>query len=165
MYLDLRRDERNVRFLVGSLRFVAYVLLGPLPAAHARYANSQDVYVNHTASHSALRQRRTHFSHPATLVALLGIASVLAVARPFGTEDNTTTKGEDIALMRLRNAIKEVGATGGMQAHHSHWVANQRTTSASRTSDRAILSMTGGRDISVGRRYVLAIKEAGQLPR
>lgn len=302
MYLDLQRGKCHVRCVVGSLRFIAYVLSGPLPAANAGYANSQDTYVNDTTPHSTLRRWRAHHSHPATLVVLLGIASVLAVAGPFGTEDRLrlgprfiywlvtvgaafsarylsanlvqrhlaprlsrvmhvlvggvatgsavllavlginfatfrfwptgpdlpsflfnifaiaviitlvlqsidrhlqpavavavaqttpqldrlpldkrgplvaltvedhcvripTTKDEDIALMRLRDAIKEVVVTGGMQAHRSHWVAKQRMTSASQTGDRAILSMTVGRDIPVSPRYVPAIKEAGLLPR
>ncbi|MFT5743933.1 MAG: hypothetical protein ACI86S_002011 [Paracoccaceae bacterium] len=302
-YLDLQLGidhggERHVRFLVGSLRFIAYVLPGPLPATLARYANSQDAYVNDTTPHSTLRHWRTHLNHPATLVVLLGIASVLAIAGPFDAEDRLrlgprfnywlvtvgaafsarylsanlvqrhlaprlsrvmhvlvggvatgsavllvvlginfatlrfwptgpdlplflfnifaiaviitlvlqsidrqlqpastqttplldrlpldkrgplvaltvedhydripTTKGQNIALMRLRDAIKEVVATGGMQVHRAHWVAKPRMTSASRTGDRAILPMTVGRDIPVSRRYVPAIKEAGLLPR
>jgi DNA-binding LytR/AlgR family response regulator len=67
-------------------------------------------------------------------------------------------------LMRLADAIKEVGQTAGLQVHRSHWVAAAAVTSAKRTGDRAILTMSHGADIPVSRTYIPAIKEAGLLP-
>ncbi len=75
-----------------------------------------------------------------------------------------TDKGEEMILMRLADAIKEVGQTAGLQVHRSHWVATAAVTSAKRTGDRAILTMSQGADIPVSRTYVPAIKEAGLLP-
>ena len=75
-----------------------------------------------------------------------------------------TDKGEEMILMRLADAIKEVGQTAGLQVHRSHWVATAAVTSAKRTGDRAILTMSHGADIPVSRTYIPAIKEAGLLP-
>lgn len=75
-----------------------------------------------------------------------------------------TTKGEDLVLLRLGDAMREVGATAGIQVHRSHWVAVDQVSAAQRKGDRAILTMAHGPDIPVSRRYVPAIKEAGLLP-
>lgn len=77
----------------------------------------------------------------------------------------TTTKGSELILIRLADAMKETDGAGGMQVHRSHWVALNHVTSATRQGDRAILKLSDGRDIPVSRSYVPAIKEAGLLPR
>ncbi|MEL6959840.1 MAG: LytTR family transcriptional regulator DNA-binding domain-containing protein [Pseudomonadota bacterium] len=76
-----------------------------------------------------------------------------------------TTKGEDMILMRLSDAIREVGTTPGLQVHRSHWVALAQVTAAVRKGDGAVLTMTHGPDIPVSRANVQKIKEAGLLPR
>jgi len=76
-----------------------------------------------------------------------------------------TTKGEDMILMRLADAIREVGATSGAQVHRSHWAAFEQVASVTRDGDRAVLHMTTGGDIPVSRRHVPTIREAGLLPR
>ncbi len=73
-----------------------------------------------------------------------------------------TTKGEEMLLMRLSDAIREVG-TAGLQVHRSHWVATDQVKSAIRQGDRAVLQMRHGGDIPVSRRHISAIKEAGLL--
>lgn len=76
-----------------------------------------------------------------------------------------TTKGEDILLMRLSDAIKETGDTRGLQVHRSHWVALDAVVAARRKGDGAVLTMRTGPDIPVSRTKLAAIKEAGLLPR
>lgn len=76
-----------------------------------------------------------------------------------------TSKGEDLVLMRLSDAIREVGDTAGAQVHRSHWVAWDQIRAARREKDRAILTVTGGHDIPVSRANLPVIKEAGLLPR
>lgn len=75
-----------------------------------------------------------------------------------------TTKGAELILMRLGDAMGETGAVKGMQVHRSHWVATGEVTAARRDGARAILTMSDGRDIPVSRTYVPAVKEAGLLP-
>ena len=76
-----------------------------------------------------------------------------------------TTRGEELLLMRLSDAIREVGGTDGAQVHRSHWVAFAQVSKARREGDRAILTLTGGLEIPVSRANVPKIKEAGLLPR
>jgi len=75
-----------------------------------------------------------------------------------------TLKGEEMVLMRLGDAMKEVGDVAGLQVHRSHWVALDQVRSAIRQGDRAILTMVTGEEVPVSRTYLPAIKEAGLLP-
>ncbi|KQI69000.1 hypothetical protein AN189_08540 [Loktanella sp. 3ANDIMAR09] len=75
-----------------------------------------------------------------------------------------TTKGQEMILMRLSDAIRETATTPGLQVHRSHWVASAAVTQADRKGDGAVLTLTDGTRIPVSRRYVPAIKEAGLLP-
>jgi DNA-binding LytR/AlgR family response regulator len=77
----------------------------------------------------------------------------------------TTTKGQALLLLRLSDAIREVPQQDGLQVHRSHWVAQNQVVAARREKDRAILTMSDGRDIPVSRSYLPAVKDAGILPR
>jgi len=79
--------------------------------------------------------------------------------------DVVTTKGQELILIRLSDAISEADGANGMQVHRSHWVALDQITATKRSGDRAILTMSDGRDIPVSRSYVPAIKDAGLLPK
>lgn len=76
-----------------------------------------------------------------------------------------TTDGEDMLLLRLSDAIREVGDTAGQRVHRSHWVAFDQVKAAARKGDGALLNMTHGPDIPVSRANVSAIRERGLLPR
>lgn len=75
-----------------------------------------------------------------------------------------TTRGREMLLMRLSDAIREAAPTPGLQVHRSHWVATAQVTAARRDGARAILTLADGRDIPVSRSNIAAIKEAGLLP-
>lgn len=75
-----------------------------------------------------------------------------------------TTKGEEMLLMRLADAIREAGADAGLQVHRSHWIAPGQVVSVTRRGDGALLVMTHGADIPVSRAHMPKIKEAGLLP-
>ncbi len=76
-----------------------------------------------------------------------------------------TLKGEEMVLMRLSDAIAEVGDTPGARVHRSHWVAFDKVRAARRDGDRAVLTMVTGPDIPVSRANLPKLKEAGLLPR
>jgi len=76
-----------------------------------------------------------------------------------------TTKGTEMVLMRLSDAIKETGDLPGAQVHRSHWVAYGAVTAARKDGDRAILTLTSGVEIPVSRANLAKVKEAGLLPR
>ncbi len=76
-----------------------------------------------------------------------------------------TTRGEALVLMRLGDAMREVGAVEGVQVHRSHWVALGQVRAARREGDRAMLTMAAGPEIPVSRSNVPALRAAGLLPR
>jgi len=76
-----------------------------------------------------------------------------------------TTNGEEMVLLRLADAMREVGDTAGLQVHRSHWIALDQVTTVTRKGDGAILTMPHGPDIPVSRANIPKIKEAGLLPR
>jgi len=76
-----------------------------------------------------------------------------------------TAKGAELILLRLSDAMAEVGATPGLQVHRSHWVALDAVASARRDGARAILTLTTGAEIPVSRTYLPAVRDAGLLPR
>jgi hypothetical protein len=76
-----------------------------------------------------------------------------------------TSRGEEMILMRLSDAIRETAPETGLRVHRSHWVAVAQVTSARRDGDRAVLTMAHGGDIPVSRSHIPAVREAGLLPR
>jgi len=75
-----------------------------------------------------------------------------------------TTRGREMLLMRLSDAIRETVPTPGLQVHRSHWVATGQVTAARRDGVRAVLTLADGRDIPVSRSNIAAVREAGLLP-
>lgn len=77
----------------------------------------------------------------------------------------TTTNGSDMTLIRLSDAIKEVGDTAGLQIHRSHWVALDQVVDFTRTQDRGTLTLSNGETRPVSRSYMAAVRDAGLLPK
>lgn len=74
-----------------------------------------------------------------------------------------TDRGEELVLMRLADAIREAEPTEGLQVHRSHWVALAAIERATRSGERAVLTLTGGSEIPVSRTYVPALRARGIL--
>lgn len=75
-----------------------------------------------------------------------------------------TTRGREMLLMRLSDAIAETEGCAGLQVHRSHWVALDQVQAARRDGARGTLTMTGGGEIPFSRSFLPAVKEAGLLP-
>ncbi len=76
-----------------------------------------------------------------------------------------TTKGEEMILMRLTDAIRETAPIEGLRVHRSHWVVKDQVFAVKRIGDRALLNMRHGPDVPVSRSNVPALRKAGFLPR
>lgn len=72
-----------------------------------------------------------------------------------------TSKGEDLILMRLSDAIAELDGIEGAQTHRSWWVAKEAVEAAKRHDGRAVLSLGGGLEAPVSRAYAKALRDAG----
>lgn len=75
-----------------------------------------------------------------------------------------TTRGRDLLLMRLSDAIAEAEGVPGLQVHRSHWVALDQVRGARRQGDGAVLTLADGREVPVSRARVAAVRAAGLLP-
>ncbi len=76
----------------------------------------------------------------------------------------TTTKGKELLLMRLSDAVAEANDVEGLRIHRSHWIALEHVEQAFRNGDRIFLRMRDGRDIPVSRAKHDMIRAAGLWP-
>ncbi|MBI1404506.1 MAG: hypothetical protein GC145_00100 [Caulobacter sp.] len=72
-----------------------------------------------------------------------------------------TSKGQDLILMRLSDAVSELEGIEGARTHRSWWVARAAVTGARRGDGRATLSLKGGQEAPVSRAYAAALRSAG----
>ncbi|MBB6253952.1 LytTR family DNA-binding domain-containing protein [Nitrospirillum iridis] len=74
-----------------------------------------------------------------------------------------TDQGSDLVLMRLRDAIADLGGEDGMQVHRSFWVAREAVAEATVRGQAAQLRLTDGTLVPVSRTALPRIKAAGWL--
>lgn len=72
-----------------------------------------------------------------------------------------TSKGQDLILMRLSDAVLELEGLEGAQVHRSWWVAREAVIGARRGDGRATLTIRDGSAVPVSRGYARALREAG----
>lgn len=72
-----------------------------------------------------------------------------------------TDRGSDLILMRLSDAVAELEGLEGAQVHRSWWVARDAVVGARRGDGRATLTLKGGIEAPVSRRYAPALRKAG----
>ncbi|WP_309603898.1 LytTR family DNA-binding domain-containing protein [Phenylobacterium sp.] len=72
-----------------------------------------------------------------------------------------TSKGQDLILMRLSDAIAELEGIEGAQAHRSWWVARDAITAARRGDGRATLTLKDGAEVPVSRTHARLLRERG----
>ncbi len=72
-----------------------------------------------------------------------------------------TSKGADLILMRLSDAIAELEGLEGAQTHRSWWVARDAVESARREGERVTLMLKGGVEAPVSRPNVKPLRDAG----
>ena len=72
-----------------------------------------------------------------------------------------TSRGSDLILMRLSDALAELQGLEGAQTHRSWWVARAAVTEARRADGRAVLKLKSGAEAPVSRTYAKALREAG----
>jgi hypothetical protein len=70
-----------------------------------------------------------------------------------------TASGSDLILMRLSDALEELGGEYGMQVHRSWWVACSGVDSLRRDNGRTTLVLKNGMEVPVSRTYLAAVRE------
>ena len=72
-----------------------------------------------------------------------------------------TSKGDDLILMRLADAMAELDGVEGAQVHRSWWVAKDGVADVKRADGRVTLVLKDGAEAPVSRPNVRALREAG----
>lgn len=72
-----------------------------------------------------------------------------------------TSAGEELILMRLSDAMRELSGLDGLQTHRSWWVARQGLADVSRGDGKLVLKLKSGVEAPVSRTYAAAVKAAG----
>jgi DNA-binding LytR/AlgR family response regulator len=72
-----------------------------------------------------------------------------------------TSRGSDLILMRLADAVAELEGVEGAQTHRSWWVAKAAVTDAKRADGRAVLTLKNGAEAPVSRSYAGPLRDAG----
>lgn len=74
-----------------------------------------------------------------------------------------TSKGQDLILMRLADAVLELEGIEGQQVHRSWWVAREAIADARRGDGRATLTLKDGSEVPVSRTYAGLLRERGWI--
>jgi DNA-binding LytR/AlgR family response regulator len=74
-----------------------------------------------------------------------------------------TSRGQDLILMRLSDAIAELQGIEGAQVHRSWWVSRSAITDARRGDGRATLTLQDGAEVPVSRTYARLLRERGWI--
>ena len=72
-----------------------------------------------------------------------------------------TDRGSDLVLVSLEAALAKVTHLEGRRVHRSWWVARQAMAGVKRGDGRAVLSLPGGLQAPVSRRYARQLRAAG----
>ncbi|MEI9964342.1 MAG: LytTR family DNA-binding domain-containing protein [Caulobacteraceae bacterium] len=72
-----------------------------------------------------------------------------------------TSKGSDLILMRLSDAVAELEGLEGAQTHRSWWVARSAVEDIRRADGRATLMLKGGTEAPVSRTHARRLRAAG----
>lgn len=74
-----------------------------------------------------------------------------------------TSRGQDLILMRLSDAVAELEGIEGAQVHRSWWVARAAVADARRGDGRATLTLKDGAEVPVSRTYARALRDKGWI--
>lgn len=72
-----------------------------------------------------------------------------------------TSAGQELILLRLADAVRELAGVEGLQTHRSWWVAKQGLADVVKGDGRLVLKLKSGAEAPVSRTYAKAVKEAG----
>jgi len=75
-----------------------------------------------------------------------------------------TTKGSDLLLIRLTDAIELAAPTQGIQTHRSHWVATDHVEDYKKSNDAWHVVMSNGQEVPISRSNRQTVIEAGLVP-
>ena len=72
-----------------------------------------------------------------------------------------TDLGEELILMRLSDAVRELSGAPGTQTHRSWWVATSGVADVQRSNGKTLLVLKSGTQVPVSRTFAKQVKAAG----
>ncbi len=72
-----------------------------------------------------------------------------------------TDRGEELILMRLADAMRELNGAGGLQTHRSWWVAKDGVADTKRDNGKLVLVLKSGKEAPVSRTFQPDVRKAG----
>lgn len=150
-FLGLVPTMRSVLVIGANVLVIAFVVSAAMQLAYHAPTTSQGPTATDTPPTIL---DRLPFDKRAPLIALSSEDHYIRIR---------TLKGEELVLLRLSDAMREVGQTQGLQVHRSHWIALDQVAEVQKFKDRAELRMSDGTTIPVSRSYIAAIRGAGLI--
>ncbi|MDZ4762597.1 MAG: LytTR family DNA-binding domain-containing protein [Alphaproteobacteria bacterium] len=74
-----------------------------------------------------------------------------------------TSAGQELILMRLADAIRELAGVDGLQTHRSWWVAKAGVAETAQANGRVALKLKSGVEAPVSRTFVQSVRDAGWI--
>ena len=71
-----------------------------------------------------------------------------------------TSVGEEMILMRLADAMRELAGADGLQTHRSWWVSRDGISDIKKDSGKLTLVLKSGKEVPVSRTYIKPVREA-----
>jgi hypothetical protein len=93
----------------------------------------------------------------------LRVAEIYAVSAEDHYLRVHTSAGQELILMRLADAIRELKGLEGLQTHRSWWVARQGLADVMKNDGKLALKIKSGAEAPVSRTYLKAVRDAGWL--
>lgn len=151
--------EHSVGF---SLRFVGYVfLISAVATVVVSIVRARRARVQIAAAPAAAAAPAVAVTLPVRLPEKLRGGVILALQGEDHYVRVHTDKGSDLILMRLTDAVREMGATPGARTHRSWWVARAAVKTIRRDDGRAVVVLSGDIEVPVSRGYAGELREAG----
>lgn len=89
----------------------------------------------------------------------LRFAQIISLSMQDHYVEITTTRGVDVVLMRLVDAIELLDGVEGTRCHRSHWISQQHLVALSRDGRRFVAQLSDGRHIPVSTSYRDQVEE------
>ena len=120
-----------------------------------------------SAAPSAAQSAASLNSGPSPFVDRLPIRLRTATLYAVESEDHYlrvhTSGGEELILMRIADAIRELAGRDGLQTHRSWWVAREGLADTARANGKLVLKLKSGAEAPVSPTYLQAVKAKGWI--
>ncbi len=146
-----------IAFLALSLHFILTPLL------HLAIEPEQpDLRPEPSAENEPKTEPRLSHIHPPIfnhLPQALREAQIISISMEDHYANIRTTMGEHLHLMRLSDAIADLGSISGTQIHRSHWVAEEFAHTLEKVGRKHEMTLTDGNRLPVSNTYLEAARE------